>query len=89
MMTKISLLLSLLLVSSHALGQETNPINSPIEEAVIAPLRKEQPAPFDGVLLSPESVAKMISEKETAALQAEAQQKQAIDLCKAEADKTR
>lgn len=94
-MKKIALLsLILCLVGSTAQAADANPpqtFNDPQatkdDKPIIAPVSKGGVVPFDGVLLSPESVAQIIVDKETAAAQAELDKKKAVEECQANAVK--
>jgi hypothetical protein len=62
-------LICALLTPSVAYAENTvtgQPNFSLVDSAAIAPLKKNQPAPFTGVLLTPKAVATIITETETA-----------------------
>jgi hypothetical protein len=86
-MKALVILFSFLFITNTAFAAEIviDEALVPSADPTIMPLKKDQPAGFDGVLLSPEAVARIIADKETATLQAEAEKKQAIEVCQADA----
>lgn len=72
------LVTTMLAISSHARADvAVVPESSP---PVIAPLTKNQPAPFTGVLLSPEAVAQVIAKQDAAIVTQELAVKHQADL---------
>lgn len=58
--------LLILSVMATAMPVWADPISSDQARPTVAPLQKGQPAPFTGVLLSPEAVARVIAESDSA-----------------------
>lgn len=58
------LLMASMIMGSSLCWAQVPPVSS-APAPVIAPLQKSQPAPFTGVLLSPEAAASIISQKDT------------------------
>lgn len=84
-----SLMLAVTLISSVADAQVTFPPVAPVPGeisvgAAVSPMRKGQTAPFTGVLLSPEAVAKVIVDYNNAKEQTEIEAQKAREVQKAQ-----
>jgi len=62
-----TLLVTTMLVSSGHAWADDPVVGPPLPPPVVAPLTKGQPAPFTGVLLSPEAVAHVVAQQDAVA----------------------
>ena len=61
------LIASTLVASTPAWAADPTPDPAPVASPTVSPLSKGQPAPYTGVLLSPEAVAQVVAQQDTAA----------------------